>query len=639
MQPPRPCIDECRRKSTHKLGVQTSPAAWQKPLLLKPSRQGHSDGGAKDLRSIFSGSVSRDREELQGTLPICTAFPYARELRNSSTIEGTNSHHVQVTARCAVLPLLMGAASMDRVATAPSERPIIWVVDDSPTQAAITKRSLGDDFDCTCFADGTTLIEKLQSTRRFPDLVLLDWVMPELSGDEVCRIVRANERTHDIPIVIVTASRTDTSDIVSALASGANDYLAKPFVAAELRARVDAILRAASAKRAAERERKRLQHIADLGRALFAAGADVRAVMTTLADALVFAFCDGCVVSLTVADRSLEPVMRHRDAPVEPHLVHFATFIELGRFDFPDAHAARERLPRSCAPYVDACGLRQMATLDIPLRALAQGRVTLLNTSDDETEDGDLLAIQACLDITGLALQAALRSEAERAMTRFQEEVVGIVSHDLRSPLGAMSVGISVLKHSLRTEAEPARILGHLDNSTRRMSAIVDQLLDVTRARLGKGITISRTIMELSETVGSIVDELRLAHPSVRFSLLSKKVSGVWDPDRLGQVVANLIGNAVAYGRQGGPVTVEVTGDDKSATVVVFNENRAEPIANAALARLFEPFERGENRSGSGLGLGLYIVREIVRAHGGCVIAESDESGTAFRITLPRSEP
>ena len=96
-------------------------------------------------------------------------------------------------------------------------RPLIWVVDDSPTQAAITEKLLGPKFRYERFADGTAAIEQITSGGALPALILLDWVMPGLSGDEVCRYLRRMPEARELPIIILTASRTDTDDIVCAL--------------------------------------------------------------------------------------------------------------------------------------------------------------------------------------------------------------------------------------------------------------------------------------------------------------------------------------------------------------------------------------------------------------------------------------
>jgi len=128
----------------------------------------------------------------------------------------------------------------------------------------------------------------------------------------------------------------------------------------------------------------------------------------------------------------------------------------------------------------------------------------------------------------------------------------------------------------------------------------------------------------------------------VSFQLIGDEdVRGLWDPDRLSQVVSNLASNAVQYGRPAAPIVVEVSASEKVATVTVTNAVRDQPIEAERLRELFDPYQRGRDgkNNAHGLGLGLYIVSEIVRAHHGTIAAESTRAGTVFRVQLPRHAP
>jgi len=513
----------------------------------------------------------------------------------------------------------------------------IWLVDDSPTQIAFTEHALGSGYRFERFENGPSVIQRLGETTKPPDLLIMDWVMPGLSGDEVCRFLRANPTTSELPIVILTASRVETEDVVCALESGANDYVAKPFVAEELRARVGAILRVGQAKRAAERERLRMAAINKLGRALFRAGPDIDAILRELAAALVDGLCDGCSVTLLSGAGAGRSCTLHRT-------VHGTALLgAIGGITDPALHAftsndqAITRLPAGYADYVRECNLRGLTVMPLPVRELAYGVVMLTRDEPSGPFDPyDVAAIETCLEHTGLALEAAIRSETERATTRFHEEMLGIVGHDLRNPLAAIAAGIEVLRaRQAVPTSEP--VLVRLENSTRRMVTIVDQLLDVTRARLGAGIPIERHALQLRPLVAGILDELRLAYRSAVFELRGDDVRGVWDGGRLGQVISNLASNAAQYGHPGGPVTVELSSDGGIATIAIRNPIRGAPIAQDLLETLFDPFKRGRaSEHPGGLGLGLYIVREIVNAHGGTISVESSAAGTEFRIALPR---
>lgn len=514
--------------------------------------------------------------------------------------------------------------------------PQIWLVDDSRTQMAFTEHALGPGYHFERFEHGESLLQHLRETTRLPELLILDWVMPGLSGDAICRSLRADARTSELPIVIFTASRIETEDIVCALESGANDYVAKPFVPEELRARVGAILRAAQVKRAADHERLRVTTINKLGRALFQAGNQIDAILRELATALVESLCDGCSAMLLSGAGAGSAITVHRTAAGKALLESLGGVTDPVLHSFTSSEQALASLPASYAGYIRECGLRGLAVMAIPVRGLAHGVVTLTRDQRSEPFDRpDLAAIETCLDHTGLALEAAIRSETERATTRFHEEMLGIVGHDLRTPLAAMTIGIEVLR-ARTPEAEDQPVLRRLENSARRMATIVDQLLDVTRARLGTGIPIDRRTLRLHPLIAGVVDELRLAYRTTVFEVRGDDIEGVWDGDRLGQVISNLASNAAQYGRAGGPVTIELSCDGRTATIDIVNQIRDAPIAKEVLDTLFDPFQRGRSsQHPGGLGLGLYIVREVVSAHGGTIDVESSTSGTTFRVALP----
>jgi len=521
------------------------------------------------------------------------------------------------------------------VLSAVTRAPLIWLVDDSRTQVAFTEAALGTGYEFERFEDGPSVIQRLGETTTLPDLLLLDWVMPGLSGDEVCRFLRANPATREIPIVILTASRTETQDIVCALDSGANDYVARPFVTEELRARVGAILRAHQLKQAAEHERLRVTTINKLGRALFRVGSDIDAILRELAVALVESLCDGCAATLLTAAGAASATVQHRSERGAVLLGALAGLADPVVHAFTSTEQALAALPAGHAGYVRERGLRGLAVMAIPVRGLAHGVVTLTRDRPSEPFDPrDLAAIETCLEHTGLALEAAIRSEAERATTRFHEEMLGIVGHDLRNPLAAMAVGIDLLRMRI-SDPDSERVLGRLENSARRMTTIVDQLLDVTRARLGAGIPVERRALRLRPLIAGVLDELRLVYRTTAFELRGDDIEGVWDGDRLGQVISNLASNAAQYGKAGGPVVVDLACARRTATIAISNPVRA-PIPDELIATLFDPFQRGRGgEHPGGLGLGLYIVREIVRAHGGTIEVTSSADGTRFRIALP----
>jgi len=236
-------------------------------------------------------------------------------------------------------------------------------------------------------------------------------------------------------------------------------------------------------------------------------------------------------------------------------------------------------------------------------------------------------------------LAAERASLAERARTQeFQERFLAILGHDLRNPLASIDMGVGLL---LQRSTDPAivRVIHRMRASSLRMSRMIEQILDLTRTRLGGGLELQRERRDLLEVITRIVDELRVAYPARIIEARCCSIWGTWDHDRLEQVFSNLIGNALVYGDPARPVMVRAWEEDGLARVEVHNDGPS--IPPELLPVLFSPFRRGERDSRSpkteGLGLGLYISNEIVRAHGGSIEARSsDAEGTTFVVSLPR---
>jgi signal transduction histidine kinase len=232
-----------------------------------------------------------------------------------------------------------------------------------------------------------------------------------------------------------------------------------------------------------------------------------------------------------------------------------------------------------------------------------------------------------------LAVEARRRLEAEN-QTRFAEMFIGILGHDLRNPLNAISIGAALIK---RKGIAEVRVLDRILQSSERMSNMVGQLLDLTRTRLAGGIPIERTPAGLRTVVAGAIEELQLVYRDRDIRLeAGGEVDGLWDTDRLAQVVSNLVGNALEHGAPDKPVVVRLSAADDIVRLSV--HSLGPPIPPDALAMIFDPYRRTTARSGrsKGLGLGLFITQQIVLAHGGRLDCRStDEDGTTLTVLLP----
>jgi len=255
----------------------------------------------------------------------------------------------------------------------------------------------------------------------------------------------------------------------------------------------------------------------------------------------------------------------------------------------------------------------------------ARRRAEELHTRSLEDQRA-LVAAQAELDVQKQAAE-------DRAL--FAEQMVGIVSHDLRNPVSVIQLSATLLRREPLTAHQAGRVEAIL-RATGRSTRLIGDLLDFTQARLGGGLRIQRTPIDPHRVLAEAVDDLRLSHPGRE---LVHSVAGagecIADADRLTQLLGNLVSNAMTHGDPAGTVTVRSTIDAERLTIEVHNRGPVIPAEH--LPRLFDAMTRGDASGASqGVGLGLFIVREIAREHGGSASARSSaEEGTTITVALP----
>ena len=212
-----------------------------------------------------------------------------------------------------------------------------------------------------------------------------------------------------------------------------------------------------------------------------------------------------------------------------------------------------------------------------------------------------------------------------------------MLGHDLRNPLAALSGGTALLlKRS--PEEKQKTILQMMTSSIQRMNSLIDNLMDFARGRLGGGLTLNRETKLLTPTLMHVVDEIQTAWPDRVIETdfeLEEPVAA--DHARIGQLFSNLLGNAITHGASDKPILNKATNDDQGLRLSVCNAGKAIPVD--VQSSLFHPFYRGNGGSLQGLGLGLFIVSEIARAHGGSMAVTSDDAQTCFTLTIPVAGP
>jgi sigma-B regulation protein RsbU (phosphoserine phosphatase) len=231
--------------------------------------------------------------------------------------------------------------------------------------------------------------------------------------------------------------------------------------------------------------------------------------------------------------------------------------------------------------------------------------------------------------------------ESERETAELREQFIAVLGHDLRNPLAAISAGARLLQRSASlTDHKELRILDMINTSVSRMSDLINDVLDFARGRLGGGITLTRESRRpIEPLLEQVIDELRTSSPARIIETTFEIVEPVsCDRTRIGQLVSNLIGNALTHGATDQPVRVGAK--TEGGEFAIWVANSGEPIPPAAMAKLFEPFFRGDVRdSRQGLGLGLHIASQIAQAHGGRIEVTSTSEETRFTFTMPCGSP
>jgi signal transduction histidine kinase/FixJ family two-component response regulator len=467
--------------------------------------------------------------------------------------------------------------------SAPS-KPRVWLVEDSPLEADTAMRALQAEFDVTLFADGPSMLERLTQAAP-PDVVLLDWHLPALTGIEICQFLRNRAGLLDIGILIVTGVYSKTTDIVQGLAAGANDYVVKPYVAEELAARVGAVVRAKLLRERAARAEETLQ-----------------AVLEELPDALI----------------AVDGEQRVR---------------------FINREAVRV--------FGDSCALGSSLPMFAPMLAPTLARLDAAGAELEPIEIGDRVFApatrQLSLDERGPLTIITLRDITDaRRQIDARDQFLAMLAHELRNPLAPIMTALDVLK--MQPDAVTQRPRAIMERQVTRLVRLVDDLLDISRITRGQ-IELQRQPVDLAATLASAVEDtqslLDAQHHKLVLAIDSAPLMVIGDSVRLEQIFTNLLNNAAKYTAPGGALRLEArrVGDD----IVVRVEDNGIGIDPTMLPRIFDMFVQAETslaRSRGGLGIGLTLVNQLAQMHGGSVSAESKGKGhgSVFCVRLPASD-
>ncbi|MBX3466715.1 MAG: response regulator [Planctomycetes bacterium] len=458
----------------------------------------------------------------------------------------------------------------------------VWIVDDSPADAERVRRALEAEHDLRVFTDGSDALERL-SHGDVPDVMILDWVMPGVSGIDVCQFVRAGgPRLRELGLLLLTA-RAETQQVVEGLAAGANDFVAKPFHGDELRARVGALLRSKALRERAE-----------------AAEALAATLVHRAPDPILAVDAAGVVTFQNDEARAaLGEVVGRPIAEVLPDLPRDNINVGPGEslFPLPDVRLG----DRLFAPALRSAPVADAVSTTVILRDVTETR----------------------------------RAHARRL------DFYSIMAHDLRTPLTSTLLRTDMILRGKYGVLAPRLVeqVRKVDVSLRSLVAIINDFLDLARLQ-GVPYLLEREDLDLAAVVDEVMDGFTPLLDLHRLTWTPVRAGGPalvrGDRRRLAQAVTNLVANAIKFTPATGTVTTRVTAGADGVEVAVEDTGRG--IAPEALATVFDRFVREVDPAHpvAGSGLGLMIVREVVQAHGGVVGADSTPgAGSRFWFRLP----
>jgi PAS domain S-box-containing protein len=491
--------------------------------------------------------------------------------------------HGVVIARLQALLRASGPRAVQAASGILSPKRILVIAAREEALRGIVERLREDGHELVLAADDAEALALL-AVDRGVDGILVDGTASLGEALALCRRIKSDASWREIPLLLA-GSDSDHDRLVEAINAGADDYIAMANGLEVVRARFRAQLRR---KQFGDENRSR---------DAFARSA---AILETIGDA----FC------------AVDPEWRF-------------VYVNSGL----EAMLGASRAELVGTSLWDRCKWLG-GEGDRSLRRAAEERVPV--TFETEAPGERWLEVRAFPH--GQGLTAYVRDVTERRRSQeVQAHMLGIVGHDLRTPLAVISTSTEIALRDPGLSERSRVTLGRAAASVTRMTRLIADLLDYSRARLGQGLRVQPERVDLDRLCREVIDEVKASHPSRHVVYTCDGgADGEWDPIRMQQVAVNLLTNALRYSPADTEVTVIVGADDGRTTLSVHNWGA--PIDAQLQEHIFEPFKRGNgpSKGWGGVGLGLYIVKQIVVAHGGTVeLSSRAETGTTFTVRLP----
>lgn len=546
--------------------------------------------------------------------------------------------------------------------------PRILNVDDSPGQRYAMTRLLQEAGFEVFEADSAKAA--LASLDSRPEVVILDVHLPDLSGFEVCRLIKENPSTASTLVIQVSAKFVDPEARTRGLDGGADGYLAHPIEPQELIAFVRALLRLKRdeqerrlllereqhARQVAEAAKARLEFLAEASSVL-ASSLEYARTLEHVATLVVPHLADWCVIDLLdeqgvpqrlkVAHSSpekriyTEPLLEY--PPVLSSESGIGKAIRTRRSEYvplvPKELLASRAQSEGHLEILHALGIRSLIIAPMCVGARCVGAISFAHGESGRTYDAnDLLMAEDLARRAAVAVENARLFEQAQRTARIRDELLAVVSHDLRNPLNVILTSAAMLgQEGPRAEPGRRRCVEAISRSGQQMQRLIQDLLDVASIELGK-LAVEPRIVDIPPLLREVVETFYAGARTKRLALVGpasppSSIRALCDPGRVRQILGNLVANAIKFTPEGGTIRLDAAIDGSKVRISVADTGRG--IDPHSRKHLFERFWQAAADS-RGRGLGLYIVQGLVNAHGGEIGAEPRAGGgTTFWFTVP----
>lgn len=536
----------------------------------------------------------------------------------------------------------------------------VLLVEDNPGDADIVRLALAEGPEAGAFV--VDHVQRLSDALAAaaapprPDVVLLDLSLPDAVGLDGLR--RLNEAVPETPVVVLTGA--DRAAGEGAIQAGAQDYLGKgvdaPLLPRALRyaverhrhaARARLLAREQAARAAAEVARERMSLLAAASTAVSHSLED-RHALESLAEVLVPRLADWCALREDAEEAAPEWIVAHRDPAARAALpARIDAAVAAGVALAParaELHAARSAggAPLPWAAALDALGASSLIVAPLRMSDEVLGAL-VLGAAGRHFDADDLALAEEIGRRAGVALANCDLYREARLAVAARDEFMSVAAHELRTPVAVLQLKLQQVE--LKQQASACATCAHAvpadyagaARQIARLGQVIESLLDVSRI-VGSGVKLVREVVDLGEIAREVVERLQAlaARGGSELALrCAGPVLGAWDRLAIERVLANLVTNAIKFGAAR-PVEVRI--GSEGADAVMYVEDHGIGIAPRDIDRIFAQFERAvSSRHFAGLGLGLYVTRQLVQAHGGTItVASQPGSGATFTVRLPR---